>query len=228
MNNKNIRINSLTDGVFAIIMTLLVLDVKVPEFIFTPTSNQLSRAVWQLLPDMASFFISFVLLATYWMAHNYIFSSYIKKTDRLLNYLNMVFLMTVSFVPFSSHLLGSYPETNFAISFYAVNIIIIGTTLYILRQYLLNRPYLLQDSIDSKDIIHGTVRIFLPPVFAAIAVVVSYFNIPMSYILLTFPFVFNILPGGLNYLEYKLIHRPRIFINPNDNSKIHRPKASNS
>ncbi|NJS41870.1 hypothetical protein HC766_06180 [Candidatus Gracilibacteria bacterium] len=126
----------------------------------------------------------------------------------------MVFLMTVSFVPFSSHLLGSYPETNFAISFYAVNIIIIGTTLYILRQYLLNRPYLLQDSIDSKDIIHGTVRIFLPPVFAAIAVVVSYFNIPMSYILLTFPFVFNILPGGLNYLEYKLIHRPRIFINP--------------
>ncbi|NJS41869.1 DUF1211 domain-containing protein [Candidatus Gracilibacteria bacterium] len=73
MNNKNIRINSLTDGVFAIIMTLLVLDVKVPEFTFTPTSNQLSRAVWQLLPDMASFFISFVLLATYWMAHNYIF-----------------------------------------------------------------------------------------------------------------------------------------------------------
>jgi uncharacterized membrane protein len=218
---KSHRISSLTDAVFAIIMTLLVIDIKVPEISHTATPSELSSAVFEAFPLMASFSISFTLLATYWMAHNYILYNYVAKTDRVFNYLNMLFLLTSSFVPFSAHLLGQYPENNFAITFYSCNIIIIGLSLYVLRQYILDRSNLLQENIRSKDVIHGTIRIFLPPVFAALAIIFAYLDKGLTYILLIFPFVFNILPGGLNYLEYFLFHRKELQKNPNYEDKNH-------
>ncbi len=203
--NKN-RLSTLTDSVFAIIMTLLVLEIKVPEFAYSPNNNELASAIIQLLPDILSFFISFVLLGTYWMAHHFIFNNYVKKVDRVLSYMNMVFLLMASFIPFSSSLLGKYNDSDFAITFYGFNIIMIGLSLYFLRDYLLSKKNLRCDDIDHRDVIHGTIRIFLPPTFALMAIFIANFSLSISYILFIIPFVFNIIPGGLKYIESVLFN----------------------
>ena len=202
------RLEQLTDGIFAIIMTILVLEVKVPTLVGEFSDAELRVALQAAAPLLTSFFASFAILATYWMAHNFIFQNYLARTDRVLSYLNMVFLMFASLVPFSAHFLGEYYTYPTAIIFYSLNIIAIGLSLFVFRGYILTTPRLQSRHIDKRDIIHGTIRIFLPPVFAILSIAVSFFVPRVSLILFAFPVVFNMLPGGLNYLE-QLVFRNR-------------------
>ena len=201
------RLEQLTDGIFAIIMTILVLEVKVPTLVGEFSDAELRVALQAAAPLLTSFFASFAILATYWMAHNFIFQNYLARTDRVLSYLNMVFLMFASLVPFSAHFLGEYYTYPTAIIFYSLNIIAIGLSLFVFRGYILNTPRLQSRHVDKRDIIHGTIRIFLPPVFGVLSIAVSFFAPRVSLVLFAFPVVFNILPGGLNYLE-KIIFAP--------------------
>lgn len=195
------RLEQLTDGIFAIIMTILVLEVKVPTLVGQFSDGELRVALQAAGPLLTSFFSSFAILGTYWMAHNFIFQNYLAKTDRILSYLNMVFLMFASLIPFSAHLLGEYYIYPTAIIFYSVNIILIGLSLFVFRGYILNNPRLQSQHIDKRDIVHGTIRIFLPPLFALLSIGVSFFAPRVSLVLFAFPVLFNMLPGGLNYLE---------------------------
>ena len=199
------RLEALTDGIFSIIMTILVLEVKVPEGNYD--NGELIHLLVEEWPIILGFFASFAILGTYWMAHNFIFQNYVRHIDRVLGYINMFFLMFASFIPFSAHFLGTYYQEPVAIILYAVNVIAIGGSLYFLRNYILKNPYLRKDEISRKDIIHGTVRIAMPPAFALLSIIISFWNYKLSLILFIVPVIFNIVPGGINYLEYKFLHR---------------------
>lgn len=195
------RLGALTDGIFAIIMTILVLEIKVPNLPDGVNDRSLRAALQETWPLLVAFFASFAILATYWMAHNFIFQNYLRGMDRVLGYLNMVFLMFASLIPFSAHLLGEYYTYPTAIIFYSLNIICIGLALFVFRGYILNRPRLQSRRIDKRDVLHGTIRIFLPPAFALLSIGFSFFAPRVSLTLFAVPVFFNIIPGGLNYLE---------------------------
>ena len=195
------RLETLTDGVFAIIMTILVLEVKVPQMSGDITNEVLAEVLLGEWPLIVSFFASFAILGTYWMAHNFIFQNYVRKMDRVLGYLNMLFLIMASMIPFSAHFVGVFYEFSTAITLYAVNIILIGLALFVMRRYILLRDDLRSPGIDKRDIDHGTIRIFLPPVFALISIAVSQFNTSVSLLLFTVPVLFNMVPGGLLFIE---------------------------
>jgi uncharacterized membrane protein len=200
------RLEALTDGVFSIIMTILVLEVKVPELKGNYNNQELFDALVHEWPIIVGYFASFAILGTYWMAHNFIFQNYVRHIDRVLGYINMFFLMFASFIPFSAHFLGSYYQYSAAIILYAVNVIAIGASLYVLRNYILKNDYLRKDEINRKDIIHGSIRIAMPPLFAVFSIITSFWNYELSLILFMVPVIFNIVPGGINYLETKFIH----------------------
>lgn len=204
--NKN-RLETLTDGVFAIIMTLLVIEVRVPRLIGDFTNQDLWTALDSIWPLISSFFISFAVLATYWMAHQFIFDKYVKRIDRVLAYLNMLFLSFASLVPFSANFLGLYFEYNVATIVYSINIIFIGLSLFVMRAYILSHKDLQTDNIPQHDVIHGTIRIFLPPVFSFVSIWISFYSINLSLLLFAFPIIFNMIPGGLNWIEHSLFEK---------------------
>ncbi len=97
------RIEALCDGVFAIAMTLLVLDIPVP-----PSSTAGARALFHALwPDMASYIASFAVLGVYWVGQHTQFH-FIRHADQVLLWMTLLFLMLIAAMPFSAALIGHF------------------------------------------------------------------------------------------------------------------------
>ncbi len=207
MNNgmDKFRLTNLADGIFSIVMTLLVIDLKIPQLIGLATNHELSIALWGLTPVFASYVLSFAVLVTYWMAHHYIISIYAKNVDRHLMFWNMPFLMAVSLVPFSAHLLGTYATTPLAIWIYSVHIMVIGAMLLHLFRYTLHAATIKNPSaLTQKNIQLTYIRICIPPACAALTIYLSVINITVAIYFLVFTVVFNLIPGVVHAIDHAI------------------------
>src|SRR4051812_17999991 len=101
---KQLRLEALADGIFAIVMTILVFEIRVPELL-APTNQSLLYTLTDLLPVFLSYLLSFSLLFTYWRAHHFTASVYSKNIDITMTNINAIFFFFVALVPFSSHFL---------------------------------------------------------------------------------------------------------------------------
>jgi uncharacterized membrane protein len=104
------RVEAFSDGVLAIVITLLVLEIKVPHLAHHDDGAQWA-ALAELVPKIAAWVISFVFVLVFWVAHHYLFNS-LQKVDRGLLWLNGLFLLFMSFVPFPTALAGEYPVST--------------------------------------------------------------------------------------------------------------------
>ena len=105
------RIVNLSDGVFAIAITLLILDIHVPEMSENLVAAELPAASLALWPKYLGYFLSLVGISTFWTIHQSIFRP-IRAYDRVLPYLNFLFLMVVAFVPIPPRCSESTATTN--------------------------------------------------------------------------------------------------------------------
>jgi uncharacterized membrane protein len=198
---KQQRLDGLADGIFAIVMTLLAIELHVP----TVASNS-PLALWLELektwPILISLVLSFALLFTYWRAHHYIASVYAKNVTVPFANINAFFFLTIVFVPFTAHLLGQYNDNVVAIAVYGLNVILIGLVLFWMRKHAEHNPHIETTPITKADHRSGYIRILFP-VFAAIcAIILSFWNTTVSIVLFTIAILFNLLPASSN-----IIHR---------------------
>lgn len=128
------RIEAFSDGIFAIIVTLLVFAFKIPEMKGTQLNLELDQFLWQLLPMIISYVISFITVAIFWVNH-YQFFHWIKYSDRNLLWLNNLLLMTVAFVPFPTGLLGVYPTHSPAVMLYGAVLFLASSSFTLMRLY---------------------------------------------------------------------------------------------
>jgi len=146
------RLESLTDGVFAIIMTILVFNISVPELIlFTEgdfASERLSAKFADLWPDFLAYVISFSTLGAFWVAHHRIFR-WILYVDRPLIWINISFLMIIGLIPFSTTLLTQYLDQQISIFVYSFNTILAGAIVYALYYYAKQNPELLDRTVPA-------------------------------------------------------------------------------
>ena len=117
------RIEAFSDGVFAVAITLLVLNFKVTGLDRSDLRNQI-LGQW---PHLLSYVLSFVIVGVYWVAHHTLFH-FVKKTNRALLWLNNFFLMTIVFLPFPAGLLGEYPGSELSILLYGSTLIAANTS----------------------------------------------------------------------------------------------------
>lgn len=115
--NKN-RLEALSDGVFAIVITLLILDIRVPDVAY----GQLVPALMAVLPRIFAYVISFGVIGVYWVAHHQSLQL-IGKVNGFMIWLNFLYLLAVSFMPFPTALLGRYPMQPIPIVIYGLNLI---------------------------------------------------------------------------------------------------------
>ena len=103
--NPNGRLIALTDGVLSIAMTLLVLDVRLPESVATMDNAALWQAITGIWPQIFSYGLSFVVIAALWLTHVQKFR-HVQRTSGLLAWLHVLFLLLVGFVPFTTSVLA--------------------------------------------------------------------------------------------------------------------------
>ena len=114
------RVEFLADGVFAIVMTLLVLELKVPELPRHVNASGLLHELLQLGPVFFAFFITFLLSGSYWFLHN-LSMEFVKHADQKLSFINLGFLFFVALFPFSTALLGHFLGNPAAQATYFLN-----------------------------------------------------------------------------------------------------------
>jgi uncharacterized membrane protein len=197
---KQQRLDGLADGIFAIVMTLLVLELKVPVIlgVSNPADYLLLNALTETWTIFLSLILSFALLFTYWRAHHFIASVYAKNVNVGLANINAVFFFFITLVPFSAHFLGQYPHSIVAISTYGITVIAIGLSLFYMRLYVEQNPEIETTVITKADRRSGYIRILFPVFSAAIAILLSYWNTYVSMFLFTLAIIFNILPASSN------------------------------
>lgn len=115
------RLEALTDGIFAVTMTLLVLDLKLPEHVGAETS-QVVASLLRLLPHIDDYVISFIVLCLYWLAHLRLLQR-VRDVDGAFVWLNLGFLLCTTFVPPLTSLIGNNPSQPVAAIVYGGNLL---------------------------------------------------------------------------------------------------------
>lgn len=133
------RIEALADGIFAVAMTLLVLDIKSPANRKFETATDLLAYLVTLEHSFAMYAISFFVLAIFWIAHHLVFH-FVRHTDRRMLWLNIAFLLLVTFVPFSTDLLGDQGHLLLPVVVYGANLLALGSLLALQLRYLVTHP----------------------------------------------------------------------------------------
>lgn len=201
--NKN-RLEALSDGVFAIVMTLLIIDIKVPETHHALDNDALWHALFGLWPLLLSYFVSFAVLAVFWLQHHFFYHTFAKNIDRGVNLMNMFFLMFLSLVPFSAHLLGVYRTYQPAVVVYGINVVLLAVTGLAMLSYVLRSHHLRHDGLSPRIVKQALIRTKLTLLFPVIGLAVSFVSVHASLFFFAFPVVFNMIPGTLDFAEKML------------------------
>ncbi len=191
------RLEALTDGVFAIVLTLLVLDIRVPEIPPAMVSEELMTRLFLLWPKILGYAISFVILGVYWVGHHAIFH-YIRRSDRVLLWLNMFFLMAVAFVPFSAALFSAYGRQPTAVRIYGYNQLAAGLCLYAQWWHATRGHRLVDHDLDRRVIRAAGVRILTAPALYLGAIALASVQPVLSTLTYLLVPLFYILPGRID------------------------------
>jgi uncharacterized membrane protein len=191
------RIEALADGVFAIAMTLLVLDVKVPAVDGSLDTAGFVRALWQLWPRFFAFVVSFLIAGVFWVGHH-AQMHYVRRSDRLFMWSNLLFLLFISTIPFSASLLGQYTRQPVAISIYCAKLILAGVVLYAQLRYAAGRGGLFDADMDPRLVRQGGQRILMGPAIYTVAAGAAFFSPSLSLILCVLTPLLYLLPGRVD------------------------------
>jgi len=201
------RISFFTDGVFAIAITLLVIEFKVPV-IEHPTDHLLWDSLKEMAWKLLGFIISFCIVGYYWSVHHRIFGYVEKYTARLIWH-NLIFLFSVVLLPFTSGLLGEYAsasDLHIPYGFYVINICLTALMNALLWFYVSNPKHnLLTHKISKERILLGFYFTLVVPVLFIISFVVTTYNQSLGRLIpVLIPFV---LKYGLVGLTKKAINQ---------------------
>jgi uncharacterized membrane protein len=129
------RVEAFSDGIFAIIITLLILEIKLPELKQHESINELAVGLLHLAPKFIAWVISFLTVAIIWVNHHRIFES-LKNIDHAIFWLNANLLLWVSFIPFPTALMGDYYDNKLAVSFFGLSSLMMGIAFLLFRLYM--------------------------------------------------------------------------------------------
>jgi uncharacterized membrane protein len=190
---RTARLEAFSDGVFAIAITLLVLDLAIPA---TKQSEQhLLDAIGDEWHGYLGYIVSFATVGALWLGHNAI-TDYLDRADTTLLRLNLLLLFFVSFIPFPTRLLSEYVATEqaerVAVTFYGLTLLVAGALLSLVWRYALRARLVRPDAGDEEITLltHrlspglvGYALLIVVGLFAPVAAVIGYLVIALFFLL---------------------------------------------
>jgi uncharacterized membrane protein len=195
---RNERIIGLSDAVFGIVITLLVLELKVP----TVPAEELGHKLGEMLPEILSHAGSFVVLGIYWVGHHNMFF-HIQRHDRVLLWLNILFLMLVSSMPFPTGLVVSYLDSQLPVIIFAGVLVAAGLVQALMWWYATSYRHLVDENMSSELVSRVHRRILMAPAIYLIAIGVSFFSILAVKIIFVLVLLVYIVPNPLDHVHHR-------------------------
>lgn len=185
------RLEAFSDGVFAIAVTLLVLDIAVPA----GAGAHLARSVAGLWPSYLGYVVSFSTIGAIWLGHSAI-TEYLERADAVFMRLNLLLLLVVAFLPFTTRLFADFigedkPE-RVAANIYGISLLVASTLLLVLWRYAVHARLVRPDAADQEiqlltqrltPGLAGYLVLIIVGLFAPIAAAVGYLAIAVFFIL---------------------------------------------
>ena len=173
------RIEAFSDGVFAIIITLLVLEIHVPQLQGKDISAALAISLLAMAPKFLTYTLSFILVSIWWVAHHHLFHV-VKRSDRGLMWLNSLFLLWLAFIPFPTALMGDFPGERIAVMGYGTVMTLAAVSFTFMRYYAFYLAKLVDESIDPRLLKSAMLKSVLNPVLHSIAVLLAFVDTRIS------------------------------------------------
>lgn len=171
------RLSAITDGVYAVALTLLALEIVVPSVNSIHSSAQLNDyVVNNLLPQLSLYLISFIILSNFWASTNAI--PMYKKVDNTILTINLAILALVVLIPFSTSFVLSFYHYSQSVIIFSLIILLVGLLYLILYIYLF-KENLVKERIYKFIEPHKRIMLIelsIPPVLALISIVLALFN----------------------------------------------------
>jgi len=149
------RLENLSDGIFAIILTLLVLELKVPPLADGNSPEQLGSKLLEMAPKFLSWANSFFTVSVIWLNHHRFFKMF-RIVDHTLFWWNVVLLFWISLIPFPTALMGDYLANPLSVSFYGLVMFLQSVTWVIGRLYLHRHLNLFHEFVSVAEFRKGT------------------------------------------------------------------------
>jgi uncharacterized membrane protein len=182
------RFEAFSDGVFAIAVTLLVIEIKPPD-LSQATSSEAVAKLLQVFPHVLSYATSFIVIGVIWINHHALFH-FIKRVDRTILVINLLLLMCVAFIPYPTALIGEYGTSLPVVVFYGLTLALTGFAYNALWFYVVRRYITSQKIIHQKTVQKATIWTLSYPISYLVAAGLGFIHI--NYILIP---LFYLLPG---------------------------------
>lgn len=166
------RMEALSDGIFAFSMTLLVLGFVIPPIHGTPLPTDLDDILVSLSTDFIHYAIAFLILSGMWVSHHYL-TDKMPHTDRNFLRLNMLVLLFIALIPFSTILVGDFSGVPLANIVFEANLLIVGGMIAIQWWYITRNPFLLRKGITAEFMRTGIYKALVTPAISVIGILLS-------------------------------------------------------
>ena len=181
MTTETARLEAFSDGVFAIAITLLILEIKIPGY-----DSELKTQLLRQWPSYLGFFISFAFIGIMWVNHHRLFT-HIKKTDDVLLLLNLALMFGVCVIPFTTALLAAHlghPGARTAVIVYNAAYFGIAVLFSVLWRYAASRNgHLLAANVDREAVDKIMKQYNYGPLAYAVAIALAWISIPASLLI---------------------------------------------
>lgn len=176
------RLQSLSDGVFSIVMTLLVLNLITTEVLGARSAQELHGVLLALWPKIVSYIISFAVAARFWVAQHLLMHK-VAAIDLRFMWLNITFLFWVSLLPFSAAILGEHHQFAMGEIIYGVNMILIFLSLTGCWFRAMNDQALISGELDPRFLRKLKFRLWMAPLVYLLGIVISLYSPHMAYLI---------------------------------------------
>ncbi len=197
------RLEAFSDGVIAIIITIMILELKMPDLSKDSSTGDIWSHLNHLLPYFITYAFSFMMIAIFWTNHHHMFHL-LENTDEHLLWQNFIFLFLLSLIPFATSIVGSNPFIPIAPAIYGVVMLLTTFSFTIMRHYTIRKKLIHKD--ENKELtqnifkvsFQGRMKAIIGTLIYLIAIPMAYVNVYIAYVCFIIPPVIFFIPQGVD------------------------------
>ena len=213
MHTSTSRVEIFSDGVMAIIITIMVLELQLPELHKTMNNNDLMHHITELLPHVAAYIFSFIMIGILWTNHHNLFHL-LQQTDNFLLGQNLFLLFWMSLIPFITMLIGANPFLPASVALYGFIMLMISLTLTFMRAYTIKEGLVHTaderegDKKIEKVIVKSKTHSYIGTLAYLLSVPLAFVSIYLAYTCFIIPIILFLWPARIEKrLEEKIIEK---------------------
>ena len=200
------RVETLSDGVIAIIITIMVLEFRLPEYAKGMTTRDVFANLHHLLPFLISYAFSFTMVAILWTNHHHMFHL-LEKTDEYLLWTNFLFLFFMSLIPFATRVVGENPFLPVSIAIYGLVMLLTTVSFALMRQHSLRKKLLHRD--ENRKMTYEILRAsfkarsktFAAIIIYLVSIPLAFIHVFLAYACFVIPIILFSVPEGIDNEE---------------------------